>query len=67
MALADRGAAVMILDKDARAALGDTVADLLGNDDRRLSIGREALKMALPGSDDKIVDRLVELIEKPSK
>lgn len=67
MALADRGAAVMILDKDARAALGDTVVDLLGDDDRRLSISREALKMALPGSDDKIVDRLVELIEKPSK
>ena len=67
MALADRGAAVMILDKDAREQLGDTVVNLLGDEERLRSIGREALKMALPSSDDKIVDRLVELIEKPSK
>lgn len=64
MALADRGAAVMILDKDAREQLGDTVVNLLGDEERLRSIGREALKMALPGSDDKIVDRIVSLIKK---
>ena len=64
MALADRGAAVMILDKDAREQLGDTVVNLLGDEERLRSIGRDALKMALPGSDDKIVDRIVSLIKK---
>ena len=64
MALADRGAAIMILDQDARGQLGDTVVNLLGDEERLRSIGREALKMALPGSDDKIVDRIVSLIKK---
>lgn len=60
-ALAGRGAAKMILDCNAKAELGPTVAELLVNDDERNSLGRNALKMALSDSDEKIVDKILEI------
>lgn len=62
-ALARRDAAVMILDKDCRTDLPAAVLRLLNDESLRKSISRNALKMALPGADDKIVDRLVDIIE----
>jgi UDP-N-acetylglucosamine--N-acetylmuramyl-(pentapeptide) pyrophosphoryl-undecaprenol N-acetylglucosamine transferase len=61
-ALAKRNAAVMILDKDCREQLAGEVVRLLGDASLRQEISRNALKMALPGADDKIVDRLLEII-----
>lgn len=61
-ALASRGAAVMILDKDAVKELAPQVLRLLADDNLRADISRKALEMALRDSDNKIVDRLIEII-----
>lgn len=60
-ALARRDAAVMILDKDCRSELAGAVIRLLENAPLRESISANALKMALPGADEKIVDRLEQI------
>lgn len=62
-ALASRGAAVMVLDADAPTALTDTVKALLGDSARRDSLSAECRKMALEGSDDKIVDHIDSLVK----
>lgn len=61
-ALSSRGAAVMILDKDCREKLSGEVTRLLNGEDLRRSLSENALKMALPQADEKIVDRLKELL-----
>ncbi len=63
-ALADRNAAVMILDADAPEQLGKTVTDLMADPDKRKSLGDNVLKMALRESDDKIVDCIYSLLDK---
>lgn len=60
-ALSSREAAVMILDKDCRDELSGEVLRLLTDESLRSRLGRNALKMALPDADEKIVDRLVAL------
>lgn len=62
-ALVDRGAAVMVADSDARTSLGDAIAGLLADAGRRESLGKNAAAMALPDADEKIVDRIYELIQ----
>lgn len=62
-ALASRGAAVMVLDTDAPTALADTVKALLGDSARRDSLSAECRKMALEGSDDRIVDYIDSLVK----
>lgn len=61
-ALARRDAAVMILDKDCKAELSGEVVRLLGDGPRRREISANALRMALPDADEKIVDRLLHII-----
>lgn len=61
-ALASRGAAVMILDADAPTALPGEIAALLADTERRRSLGRKALEMALPDSASHIVDHLFNII-----
>lgn len=61
-ALASRDAAVMVLDKDCREQLAPQVKRLLDDPALRKSISDNALKMALPGADDRIVDRLLSII-----
>lgn len=63
-ALASRDAAVMILDKDCRNELSKAVSRLLENESRRREISANALKMALPDADEKIVDHLLHIINK---
>ncbi len=63
-ALANRDAAVMILDADAREKLASTVADLMADPERREKLGKNAAAMALKGSDDRIVDYLLEITKK---
>ena len=60
-ALAERGAAVMILDVDAVATLPSSLSELLTDADRRSKLSEEIVKMARPGADDKIVDRIIEI------
>ncbi len=62
-ALADRGAAVMVLDRDCRGQLGGAVRSLLSSPEKLESIRREAKAMALPGADDLIAERLLYLVK----
>lgn len=63
-ALAHRDAAVMILDADCREKLGETIAHLLRDDALRTRIADNVHEMALPDSDEKIVDQLYSLARK---
>lgn len=61
-ALADRDAAVMVLDADAPRLLGETVTQLMADPERLKTLGRNALEMALRDSDEKITDCIYSLI-----
>lgn len=54
LALVDKGAAIMILDDDARAQLPAAVCQLVNDGEKRAELSENILKMALPDSDDKI-------------
>lgn len=64
LALATRNAAVMIEDAEAEARLSDTILELLNDPDRLASLGKNAKDMALPDADEKIVDKIFEIIGK---
>ena len=49
---------------DARAQLGPTVAELLADRGRRESISKRCGEMALCGADEKIIDKISEIIGK---
>jgi UDP-N-acetylglucosamine--N-acetylmuramyl-(pentapeptide) pyrophosphoryl-undecaprenol N-acetylglucosamine transferase len=61
-ALSSRNAAVMILDKDCREQLATETVRLLNDAALRQTISENALKMALPDADEKIVDHLLQII-----
>lgn len=63
-ALADRDAAVMILDADATASLADTVTSLLADRERLASLGKNVRAMAQEHSDERIVDHIYALCNK---
>lgn len=63
-ALADRGAAVMILDADAPSRLPAEIGRLLDSPDERGRLAEAAAAMAITGSAARIVDRLFELINR---
>lgn len=63
LALADRDAAVMILDADAAAKLPEAIVSLSDDKEARDRLSRNILDMALPDSDEKIVDAALELIK----
>lgn len=63
-ALVDRGAAVMVLDAEAVDNLPAAVRSLLDDPDRRNTLIHNISQMALPGADDKIVDRILSIINK---
>ena len=63
-ALADRDAAVMILDADATASLADTVTSLLADKERLASLGKNVRAMAQEHSDERIVDHIYALCDK---
>ncbi len=62
-ALADKGAAVMVLDRDCRGSLAGTVTSLLASPGRLDGIRRAARAMALPGADDLIAERLLYIVK----
>lgn len=63
-ALADRDAAVMILDADATASLADTVTGLLAAPDRLAALRKNVKAMALEHADERIVDHIYALCDK---
>jgi len=64
LALANRDAAVMILDCDAEEHLAETVVDLLAHPDRLVRLSANVKAMALAGADEKIVDRIYRLVDR---
>lgn len=63
LALADREAAVMVLDSEAPEKLGSVIAELMANPEKRATLGKNAAKMALHNSDEKIVDSIYSLVK----
>lgn len=61
-ALSTRGGAVMILDADAVAALPSAIEDLISDTEKRQTLSIEISKMALRNADEKIVDKITEVI-----
>ena len=61
-ALVERGAAGMVLDADVPAALWRTMCTVIENKDTLRMLGENIAKMALPDSDEKIVDTIDSLI-----
>lgn len=62
LALADRNAAVMVLDSEAPEQLGKVIARLMAAPAERAALGANAAKMALRDSDEKIVDSIYSLV-----
>ena len=63
-ALADKDAAIMILDCDSHDRLGKEIVSLLKDDSRRVSLSENIKKMALAEADEKIVDKIYNILEK---
>lgn len=63
-ALVDKNAAVMLLDADCRSKLTHEVIALLDDDALREELSRNIKKMALVDADEKIVDKIYELLNK---
>ncbi len=62
LALAERDAAVMILDADAQSELAPTMKRLIADSKERSQLSENILKMALPDADNKIVDAVERII-----
>lgn len=63
LALSDRGAAITVADADARDKLVETVLDTVFDTEKLESMSREISKMALPDSDEIIVDHILQLVK----
>lgn len=62
-ALSTRGAAVMILDADAPASLWDTLSSTVMNSETLGNLSSEIMKLALPESDEKIVNVIENILK----
>ena len=63
-ALSSVGAARMILDKDAVASLPAEIAALLDSEDARVDLSEKISGMAMNDSDEQIVDKIIEIIQR---
>ncbi len=61
-ALSDKGAALLVTDAEARQKLVDEIISLIGDKTRLQQMSTEIKKLALPESDEKIVDEIVNII-----
>jgi len=60
-ALSDRGAAILVKDKDALHSMVGEAINLINDDAQRQSLSTEILKMALPNAASMIVDEIYKL------
>ncbi len=61
-ALSDKGAAILVKDADARANLIDEIITTLHDKKKLQEMSAEISKLALPNSDEKIVDEIIQII-----
>ncbi|MBE0637742.1 MAG: undecaprenyldiphospho-muramoylpentapeptide beta-N-acetylglucosaminyltransferase [Bacteroidales bacterium] len=62
-ALADKDAAILLEDKNAREQLGNIVLDLVNDQNKRNLLASNIIKFAVPGSAQKIADEIIKLIK----
>lgn len=63
-ALSDKDAAVLITDAEAREKLVDTALELIAKPETLANISNNIKKLALPDSDDKIVDQVIKILDR---
>ncbi|MDE5813075.1 MAG: undecaprenyldiphospho-muramoylpentapeptide beta-N-acetylglucosaminyltransferase [Muribaculaceae bacterium] len=61
-ALSDKGAAQLVADADAREKLVEEIITLISDKSRLQSMSDEIKKLALPDSDERIVDEVINII-----
>jgi len=66
-ALVKKDAAIMIRDKDAVSNLLQTAIVIVKNDDKLKELSANISKLAQPNSADRIVDEIIEIVEKRKK
>lgn len=62
-ALSDKGAALLVTDAEAAEKLVDEIISLISNKERLQKMSMEIKKLALPDSDEKIVDEIVKILQ----
>ena len=62
-ALSSRGAAVLLPDAECRERLWPEIQDLISDDARLREMSTKVKALALPESDEKIVDTVVEILK----
>ena len=63
-ALSDKGAAILVTDAEAPYRLIDEIISTIGNERKLSEMSTEIRKLALPDSDEKIVDEIVRILQK---
>ncbi len=61
-ALSDKGAAMLVPDSEARGHLVDDIVALAGDKERLAEMSANIKRLALPDSDEKIVDEILKII-----
>ncbi len=62
-ALSEKGAAILVADAEARTLLADEIIKLIGDKERLYRMSVEIKKLALPESDEKIVDEVITILQ----
>ncbi|MDE6023131.1 MAG: UDP-N-acetylglucosamine--N-acetylmuramyl-(pentapeptide) pyrophosphoryl-undecaprenol N-acetylglucosamine transferase, partial [Muribaculaceae bacterium] len=62
-ALSDKGAAILVTDAESREKLIDEILSLIRDRDRLQQMSLEIKKLALPDSDERIVDEIVKILQ----
>lgn len=62
-ALSEKGAAILVADAEARTLLVDEIIKLIGDKERLYRMSLEIKKLALPESDEKIVDEVITILQ----
>lgn len=62
-ALSDKGAALLVTDAEARTRIVDEILLLINDKDRLENMSRQIKQLALPDSDEKIVDEILKIIK----
>lgn len=63
LALSDRGAAIMVLDSEAREKLGDAIISTVNDKEKLDTLARNASSMALRDADQKIIETIYGILK----
>ncbi|MDE5793695.1 MAG: UDP-N-acetylglucosamine--N-acetylmuramyl-(pentapeptide) pyrophosphoryl-undecaprenol N-acetylglucosamine transferase, partial [Muribaculaceae bacterium] len=62
-ALSDKGAAILVKDAEAREKLIDEILSVIHDSKKLEDMSTEIKKLALPDSDEKIVDEIIKIMQ----